>query len=70
MTLCACCKRAPGRVPWSLTENVHDLLCWGCATRWKSSAEAGLHAQLLRLGQDGMALSQFQNWKATARRAA
>lgn len=70
MKPCACCKARPGVIPWSLTSNVHDLLCGRCAARWESSPEAGLHAQLVRLGQAAMALSQFESWKATARRAA
>lgn len=72
MRPCASCGRPyemPGAVV-SCTERLHKGLCDSCGAKWIMSPEAGLHAQLLMLGETLLARSQWENWKVLAGRTA
>jgi hypothetical protein len=63
-TIETCAREAAEPVSITSSGNYNEMLCSGCAERWRDSPDARLAEQLVGMGLHGGALSQYQNWKA------
>ena len=53
-----------GKAPVNLTENVQEMLCAPCLRSWLAAPDYRLALQLLALGRNGDAISQYRNWQS------
>lgn len=63
-----CAGEAHEPVAITSSGNYNELLCATCAAAWRSSPDFKLAEQLVALGKNGEALSQYMNWKSTRER--